>query len=366
MTSPLRVNTAPRQAAPYRRPRWRATRALAALCLGVTALASEASPALAAKITHTAKYTFYGDSAADEFGESVSGAGDVNGDGFDDLIVGAPIGNYARVLSGADGSELYTFNGDSAGDRFGLSVSGTGDVDGDGFDDLIVGAWVDDNNGNNSGSARVLSGADGSELYTFNGDSAGDRFGYSVSGAGDVDGDGRADLIVGAYRDDPNGGDSGSARVLSGVDGTTLYTFAGDSRNDAFGWSVSGAGDVNGDGFDDLIVGAPSDDADGGNFGSARVLSGADGTILFTVYGDNRKDYFGASVSGAGDVNNDGIADFIVGAARYSDGGGNGGGYARVFVSNGAGLEEGGAVPVPGALALLGAGLAALRYLRRR
>ena len=112
---------------------------------------------------------------------------------------------------------LYTFDGDSADDRFGVSVSAAGDVNGDGFDDLIVGAYRDDNNGSSSGSARVFSGVDGSVLYTFDGDSAGDEFGISVSGAGDVNGDGFDDLIVGADRDDNNGTNSGSARVFSGV-----------------------------------------------------------------------------------------------------------------------------------------------------
>ncbi len=96
--------------------------------------------------------------------------------------------------------------------------SGAGDVNGDGFDDLIVGAIRDANNGPNSGSARVFSGMDGSVLYTFDGDSAGDFFGNSVSGAGDVNGGGFGDLIVGALGDDNNGLDSGSARVFSGQD----------------------------------------------------------------------------------------------------------------------------------------------------
>ena len=93
-------------------------------------------------------------------------------------------------------------------------------------------------------------------LYTFNGDSAGDQFGYSVAGAGDVNKDGFPDLIVGALADDNNGPHFGSARVLSGKDGKVLYTFYGDSAFGLFGTSVGGAGDVNGDGFPDLIVGA--------------------------------------------------------------------------------------------------------------
>ncbi len=288
-------------------------------------------------------FTFNGDAADDYFGISVSGAGDVNNDGFDDLIVGAPGSNantgLARVLSGADGSILRTFLGDSAGDFFGVSVSAAGDVNNDGFADLIVGADGDDNNGFGSGSARVFSGATGAILYTFNGDSASDFFGGCVSGAGDVNNDGIADLIVGAIGDDNNGPLSGSARVFSGASGAILYTFNGDSADDQFGSSAGGAGDVNNDGFDDLIVGATLDDNNGMNSGSARVFSGANGSILYTFNGDSANDYFGVSVSGAGDVNGDGFDDLIAGAYFDSNNGSNSG-SARVFSgANGAILD---------------------------
>ena len=282
-------------------------------------------------------YTFDGDSIDASFGVSVSGAGDVNGDGFDDVIVGADqddnngiLSGSAQVFSGFDGSVLYTFDGDSPVDSFGGSVSSAGDVNGDGFSDLIVGSWSAENNGLNSGFARMYSGVDGSILYTLDGDTPGERSGWSVSGAGDVNGDGVDDLIAGANDGNINGPFSGSARVYSGVDGSVLLNLDSESTANLFDISVSGAGDVNGDGFADLIVGEPFDRDNGAIRGIVRVFSGADGSVLFTFVGDSLFDQFGCSVSSAGDVNGDGAPDFIVGA---SSGGANDGGYAKVFVS---------------------------------
>jgi FG-GAP repeat len=297
------------------------------------------------------RLSFSGNVHQSSFGFSVSGGGDVNGDGFDDVIVGAPLDDpdgsaasgpvdqgggppppkgSARVYSGIDGTLLYTFIGDDFGDQFGFSVSHAGDVNGDGFDDLIVGAKDDDNNGTSSGSARVFSGVDGSTLYTFNGTNGLDYFGFSVSGAGDANGDGFDDLIVGAYGGGINGTNSGSATLFSGADGSVLFSASGDGPNDFFGIRVRGTGDVNGDGFDDCVVGAPNDDNNGLDSGSVRVLSGFDGSALYSFDGDSPQDRFGNAVSGAGDVNNDGFADFIVGADGDDDNGPQSG-SARVF-----------------------------------
>ena len=274
-------------------------------------------------------YTFNGDSQQDWFGVSVSGAGDVNLDGFADLVVGAWFADingtdsgYARVFSGVDGSILYTLYGNSTNDKFGVSVSGAGDVNGDGFDDVIVGAHGDNQH---RGSAQVFSGVDGSILYTFEGNSSSARFGWSVSGGGDVNGDGVPDLIVGARHSHPHG----RAYVFSGLNGSVLYTWYYSANFDHIGFSVSDAGDVNADGFDDVIAGAPYNDNNGTLSGSARVFSGVDGSVLYTFDGDTENDYLGYSVSGAGDVNGDGFDDLIVGAWQPTYP--SGPGYARVF-----------------------------------
>ena len=146
------------------------------------------------------------------------------------------------------------------------------------------------------------------------------------------------------------------ATAFAQVTHTELFTFSGDSAGDEFGLSVSGAGDVNGDGTPDLIVGAPGDDNNGSDSGSARVLSGIDGSTLFTFDGDSAGDFFGVSVNGLGDLNGDGLDDFVVGSN----------GFARVFVSSVPVPTA--AVPEPSTIAFLSLGFAGFgcRQLRRR
>jgi hypothetical protein len=277
-------------------------------------------------------YIFDGEAAYDYFGYSVSGAGDVNGDGFDDLIVGAYdnsaggiLAGRAYVYSGQSGALLWTFTGKAAGEYFGYSVSGAGDVNNDGYADLIVGAYENDAGGHNAGRAYVYSGKTGDTLFTITGESANDQLGYSVSGSGDVNGDGYADLIVGAPGYFTGGVNTGRAYIYSGLTEDTLFTIIG-SMGSQFGYSVSGAGDVNGDGYPDLIVGEPY----GYSVGRASVYSGPTGDLLNTFTGEAADDRFGLSVSGAGDVNNDGYADLIVGAP-FNDERGSRAGKAYIY-----------------------------------
>jgi hypothetical protein len=258
-----------------------------------------------------------GDAAGDQLGWSVADAGDVNGDGTHDVIAGAPQSltakrGYANVYSGVDGSVLGHFAGNALGDGFGASVSGAGDVDSDGFDDVIVGTDPAAPSPNPSGYAKVFSGASGALLHTFHGVAVGDRYGFAVGAAGDLDHDGFGDVLVGAPQDISG---TGYVEIRSGANGALLRTFLGPVSGARAGWSVARLGDLDVDGFDDYAIGMPGDPLGFGSVaGRAHVVSGATGAVLLSKTTASLFDGFGWSVAPAGDVDGDSLPDLAVGA----------------------------------------------------
>ena len=298
-----------------------------------------ASLALACSVaSQTVLNAVNGSAPGDALGTSVGVAADVDGDRVPDCVVGAPFDDTngtdagsVQVVSGADGRILWTFFGAAAGDQFGAAVAAAGDVDGDGQADLIVGAPNAAPNGVASGQAVVLSGATGSVLYRFGGPAANAMLGNAVSGLGDIDGDGYADFVLGVVGAKLAGAGVGAASVVSGRFGRVIREHFGVAPGDALGTAVAGAGDVDGDGFCDVLVGVPGDDTNGIDAGSVRVFSGRDGSALLTLLGDAAGDGFGSAVAGAGDCDGDGIDDVLVGASGADGPAGPDAGLARVY-----------------------------------
>ena len=316
-----------------------------------------------------------GNAAGDKFGYSVSIAGDIDNDGYDDIIVGAYEKNSyqgaAYVIYGGQKSSFlniylstpaldplttgFTITGNAAGDYFGYSVSTAGDINNDGYDDIIIGAW-----GKTSyrGAAYVIYGGAKSTMtnialstqvliplttgFMITGDAFFDQLGNSVHTAGDINNDGYDDIIVGAPC---KTGEQGAAYVIYGGDKSTMsnialsstilnptstgFTITGNAGSNLFGSPVSTAGDVNNDGYDDIIIGASKKNS---YQGAAYVIYGGEKSTMtnialstqvlnplttgFMITGNAAGDYFGLSVSTAGDINNDEYDDVIIGASQ--------------------------------------------------
>ncbi|MDJ0838649.1 MAG: hypothetical protein QNK37_19185 [Acidobacteriota bacterium] len=280
----------------------------------------------------SAIYTYTGAVNHAALGSAVADAGDVNNDGTSDFVIGKPQSQtpgFAEVYSGVDGSLLYSFSGNGTGDSFGVAVAGAGDVNGDGYDDVIAGPHVYLLSIQGPSYARVFSGFDGSLLYHLTGSSTEvDFFGNAVSGLDDVNGDGKDDFIVGAPG---NNSFTGQATVFSGLNGAAIHTLNGFESDSSFGRAVNNAGDIDGDGTADLIVGSPNENGGIGTYaGAARVFSGATGALIYTFTGNAASDRFGSAVAGDQDLDGDGVPELIIGAPQDFPTG-TGAGYVAVY-----------------------------------
>jgi uncharacterized repeat protein (TIGR01451 family) len=280
-------------------------------------------------------WTATGENALDLHGTSVAAAGDVNGDGYADIAVGAAgHGNergkaylYYGSPTGLSLAPDWTATGEAEGDAFGTSVATAGDVNGDGFADVVVGA-LGYPAGANQGKAYLyygsVAGLSPVADWSASGEHGGDSFGVSATTAGDVNGDGYADLVVGAHGY-PNGVSRGKAYAYhgsaAGLSLTPVWTITGENDDDGLGLFVSAAGDANGDGYADVTVGAVGYGSDRGKaYVYYGTRTGLNLTPDWTAVGENGGDRFGAGLATAGDVDGDGYADLLVGAYGYPSG----------------------------------------------
>jgi tetratricopeptide (TPR) repeat protein len=313
----------------------------------------------------------------DLLGIGIEGAGDVNADGVPDVIAGAPGAGRAYVYSGRDGKLLLTLGAGDPSEAYGRHVATVGDVNGDRHDDLIVGAPGTMFGGApanaaaqpSKGRAYIYSGRDGSLLLTLEGERAGDAYGSAVSGykdkkdsflivgapaagpnrsgrvyvyealsnkprfvfdsdetgaafggmflsvIGDVNGDKRPDIYISDWPNNAKGNSTGRIYVYSGVDGKPLLTLTGEAAGDGFGVGVADAGDMDHDGHDDLILGAWQHSSAASSAGRVYLYSGKDGRLMRTMTCRIAGDTFGFDATSVGDVDGDGVTDFLLSSA---------------------------------------------------
>jgi hypothetical protein len=323
--------------------------------------------------------SFIGENAADAAGYSSAIVGDVNNDTFDDILIGAPYNDEGEQGAG----QVYLIFGKATGwsmdtdlsnadasfigehpsptvwkDAAGYSVAGAGDVNNDGFDDILISSWDNHEGGGRAGQVYLILGKNSgwsmdadlkNSDASFIGENSEDHAGQSVDCAGDVNGDGYDDFVIGAFMNKEGGNYAGQVYIIFGKSvGWSMDTdlssvdasYLGEKIMDNAGNDVAGVGDVNNDGFDDILISAVYNSGGAANAGQVYLilgksagwsmdkdLSNSDSSFL----GEMAQEYVGTSIDGGGDVNGDGNVDILIGSKRNGEGGQNAGQVYLIF-----------------------------------
>jgi len=264
---------------------------------------------------------YVGEAESSWFGARALTVGDCDGDGIGDLMIAARFHSAAyfhdgrvTIYSGATGAVLHVLNGESPEAELGHRHDVIGDVDGDGRADILIGAYQHDSN---RGRVYVFSGRTGEPIHIWTGQQQRSLFGWDISNAGDVNGDGVNDVLIGAMSFNGVGQKSGAAYLYDGRTGEQIYAWFGEAARDQFGFRAAAAGDIDGDGRPDIAIAAPSNSENGELAGKVYLYSGATGELIRSYLGENPGDMFGERIWGGFDLHNDGHGELLIGSLNY-------------------------------------------------
>lgn len=285
----------------------------------------------------SADRTFTGEGELTWFGARALAIGDCDGDTIEDLLIAARFdsteGLYhngrCTVYSGATSEPLLVFHGEGNDDELGHRLDRIGDLDGDGRADVLLGAYQHDNN---TGRCYAFSGRTGEVLHVWTGTQEESLFGWDLSNAGDTNGDGVNDVIISSQTYDGAGVDSGAAYLYDGRSGALIHEWFGEVAGDRFGFRAAPLGDVDGDSRPDVAIAAPGNGEAGPGAGKVYLYSGRTGELIRSYVGENADDALGERVAGEFDVDGDGRTDVLIGSLHYSPAKPNAG---RVYLYSG-------------------------------